>query len=352
MFRIYPYSNCYKKLHLIIAMVIGLFLLISCAGNGAGGKKESRTYTGFPYVEVPGFITDDQESMLYLTKNFWNRYFREAEKDTSLYSMNIELLEEACTNYIALLNIVYETAQESKAVSGNGFADKAFSTIASSQKKLFAKADSLYLSGNKKLLVNLIKLSEQYLYDPNSSYLNEENYIPVLEAILNLKALDSLNKISYKYQLDLALLNRVGTKANDFEYTYIAKNGIRKKGSLYGIEAEYLLIYFNNPDCGSCKEEQGRLMSEPLIAQMCVDGSLVVLAMYIDEQTDLWENNFKNIPDSWVYAKDHKLVLRNNELYGIRAIPSMYLLDRDKKVLLKDAVSEKVIQYILRTNVR
>jgi hypothetical protein len=37
--------------------------------------------------------------------------------------------------------------------------------------------------------------------------------------------------------------------------------------------------------------------------------------------------------------------LRNNELYGIRAIPSMYLLDSNKEVILKDAVAEMVVEY-------
>ena len=35
-----------------------------------------------------------------------------------------------------------------------------------------------------------------------------------------------------------------------------------------------------------------------------------------------------------------------NELYGLRAIPSLYLLDKEKRVILKDAPVEIVIEYL------
>ena len=43
---------------------------------------------------------------------------------------------------------------------------------------------------------------------------------------------------------------------------------------------------------------------------------------------------------------DPDFVLKNNEIYNIRAIPSLYLLDKDKTVILKDAVQDKLFNLI------
>ena len=207
-------------------------------------------------------------------------------------------------------------------------------------------ADSIYMAGHPSLLMGLIGLSEKYLYDPNSPYLNEETYIPALEAILELKGIDSLKKISYEWQLDLARLNRIGETANNFDFVYKKGNSI-KRNTLHSINAQYLLLYFNNPDCSSCKGQRELLLSSPKVAEMIKNGQMKVLSMYIDEQVELWEKHYADVSETpnWIYARDEKLILRDNELYGIRAIPSMYLLDKDKKVILKDATAEMVLSY-------
>ena len=52
-------------------------------------------------------------------------------------------------------------------------------------------------------------------------------------------------------------------------------------------------------------------------------------------------------PDEWIYAHDPYLILRDNGIYGLRAIPSLYLLDQDKRVLFKDAPVGKIVSYLI-----
>ncbi len=350
------------KKRVVILGVLAMLSICSCSsttgnssGKSAGDGEAVENEKKFPFVTMPKHIADRSEALKYMVMNFWKAYFMAAERDTSYYSIDSAQFERAYANYAALLNMVGGMRGES---NNNPGIDINCQLIAKSQKQLFSTADSLYLKGFKLPLMRLIEYSEKYLYDPNSPYLNENTYIPVLEAILDLKGVDDVGKLSYRYQLKLALLNRTGTKANDFEYAYAVKRGGGKmadsgrkalslrRNTLYKIHSEYLLIYFNNPDCNSCKEQQKILMSDPKIEQMCKDGTLTVLAMYIDEQTDLWEKNYYNTPDSWIYARDPHLILRDNGLYGIRAIPSMYLLDREKRVLLKDASAQQIMEYM------
>ena len=358
-------------------LAIIAFLAASCAGgsgsgSGSGSSSSSGSGSGnatnnkslkhlkgkvleFPYVELPPYITEQGEAARFIVRNFWKPYFKSLEKDTSILCLDSSKFEGAFANYANAL-IALEKSRRGKE---KGAGDKMYATLSGSQKMVFAKADSLYQAGHKRLLMRLIELSEKYFYNPNSPYLNEEVYIPALEAILGLESLDQTAKLTYKWQLDIASLNRIGTKANDFEFTSLnagnngnnANNGNnggqQRKGSLYKIKADFLLLYFNNPDCNSCRGQMEILLSSPQIVQMIESGQMKVLSMYVDEDVELWKKHRVDAPQNpnWIYARDHKLILRDNELYGIRAIPSMYLLNGNKEVILKDAVAEMIVQH-------
>ena len=67
---------------------------------------------------------------------------------------------------------------------------------------------------------------------------------------------------------------------------------------------------------------------------------------FIDNELDVWQNRRDTYPKEWIYAHDPNHILNENELYGLRAIPSLYLLDKEKRVILKDAPVEIVIKYL------
>ena len=324
---------------------IAVILVLACCTNNNSVKEKSGIQNiDFPYITVPSYIRDNGEALRYIVRNFWKPYFKAAAENNSLYKLDSIKFEDAYANYAStLLNM-----EGSRKFLDKDESEKYYGYIDASQKMLFAKADSLYIAGEKTLLTRLIALSEMYFYNPNSPYLIEEVYIPALEAIINLQSLDDAKKMAYQWQLDLARLNRIGTKASDFEFVYKNGNSLQR-GKMHSVKADYLLLYFNNPDCSACKGQRELLMSDQIFAQMFGEGKIKVLSMYIDEQTDLWEKHRNEVPKSqnWIYARDPHLVLRNNELYGIRAIPSMYLLDKDKNVILKDATAEMVLQWLL-----
>ena len=81
------------------------------------------------------------------------------------------------------------------------------------------------------------------LHGPNSPLRNDEFYIPVLQSILASPYYDEYERIAPAYDLELASQNRLGRPANDFRYTLAS--GVT--GSLYGLKAEYVLLFINNP---------------------------------------------------------------------------------------------------------
>ena len=328
-----------------VAFALSLFLL----GCTNGGKDKSATNgTGavaakgeFPYVEVPLYITNRAEALCYSIDKFWNPYLFKASRDTSLYSIDTKTFEKAYAQYIELLQVL-----ENNYGSFEGDdARRAANVVANSHKKIFEAADSLYLAGHKKLLMRLIEMSERYLYNPNSPFLNEELYIPVVDAVLELRSIDSLHKMQHVYQKNMVMLNRKGTVASNFDYEYLLPDRRPAYSSLHKTDAEYLLIYFNNPGCASCKEIEAILSNNQTVAYMLEEGRLKVISMYIDKDIKSWEERFAMAPRNWIYARDYMNQFEANELYGIRAIPSMYLLGKGKEVILKDAPAERIVEY-------
>ncbi len=51
---------------------------------------------------------------------------------------------------------------------------------------------------------------------------------------------------------------------------------------------------------------------------------------------------------SWINSYDSTVSLKNDEIYDLKAMPALYLLDKDKKVILKDVTFNQVENYLKR----
>lgn len=256
-------------------------------------------------VSVPSMITDPAERAAYAVAHYWDRFdFR----DTA-YLHAPEVTEQALSDYIDLLNYVSpETAAASLS---------AMLTKAETEKKMFTYWGELY---------------EKYLYDPNSPLRNEELFIPVLQTLLGSSRLDETEKIRPAYLLEQTLKNRVGEKAADFSYTLA--DG--RKQTLYGTKADWLLLYFYNPDCHSCQETTGQLVSGLAVDRWAAEKGLKILAVYPDVDLAAWKAHLPAMPASWINGYNEGATVKEQEIYDLKAIPTLYLLNKEKKVVLKD----------------
>ena len=53
------------------------------------------------------------------------------------------------------------------------------------------------------------------------------------------------------------------------------------------------------------------------------------------------------MPAKWINAYDDGMVIASESLYNLNAIPSLYLLDTQKRVLVKDGVSVPQIEDVI-----
>ena len=253
-----------------------------------------------------------------MAQHYWDKF---DFKDTvSMWGEKIPA-EQIFSNYLAIIWQV-DPADAAKSI-----------------KKMLASAES----AENVTFTRFVDFCEKYLYDPNSPMRNEELYIPVLEYVTSSSAIPEPEKIRPKHLLEMALKNRVGTQAADFSYTLSSG----ATGNLYNIKAEYTIIFFNNPECPTCKKMREEMTSSPLLTEMIKLDKLKILAVYPDEDIETWQNYRNNIPATWINAYDKSQTLRKENIYDLKAIPTLYLLSRDKSVLIKDAFStQQIEQYI------
>ena len=200
-------------------------------------------------------------------------------------------------------------------------------------------------SANKKTFEWFVMAAREVLADPNSQWRDDELYMPVLRLRIASPFTDEATRERLRYRLEILSQNRIGHKANNIRYTLF--DGF--EGTLYGIKAEYTIIFINNPGCEMCRTVREEICASALLSRYIASGRLKVLAIYPDQDLDEWLRYRSEMPASWINGYDRECVMRTEGTYNLAAIPSLYLLDKDKTVLVKDGTDVDAIALMLTT---
>ena len=267
--------------------------------------------------EIPAEITEPEKRAEYLTLHFWDKF---DFQDTTFF-MKDNLLERCFVDFTDLLSLTSGDTME-KAVN-----------------ILMKKSE-----GKKTLFLFVLKLSEQYLSEPESPVYDEAKFIPFLQFALQSALLSDLEKIRPDFLLENILKNRQGSIANDFVYTQ--RNG--DIGNLHSVNAEYTLLYFNDPECEDCMMLIKQLIASSVVNNLITQDKLKILMAYVNDDIIAWEKHSPDVPDLWIYSRDAEQKINAENIYNIKHFPTIYLLDKEKKVILKDTTFEKLEDYFKR----
>ncbi|RZK69513.1 MAG: hypothetical protein EOO85_22350 [Pedobacter sp.] len=168
----------------------------------------------------------------------------------------------------------------------------------------------------------------------------------VIASILMLNPLPAISQVKFKVQTKIILSrqNNPGHPANNF--SYILADG--RKGQLYTLDAKYTLLYFYNPECDACNQYRDLLGKSKAMNDCLKKDILKVLSIYIDKDTRVWKKHLPEMPGRWIQGRDDNEYLYKNNVYDLHAIPTIYLLDRNKKVILKDVLDLRLIEKALK----
>ena len=291
-----------------IIFILTILAMLGCSG---GGKKSQ---TAEPQESITTEITPE-ERLQYRVDHFWDDFNFEDDKQLTMLSR--EQMIYALSEYVTII-------PEERADS--------------LMRALIRRA-----STSHDMLDYFATLCEIVLHNPNSALRNDEYYIPVLEELVSSPLLDEYERIAPAYDLEVARKNRIGMQATDFVYTLEDDT----QGNLHDIKANYTILMFSNPECPLCGEIMRQIASSPLLSALMQNGVLKVLTLYPDEDVARWRKYIGNIPSEWIRAYDKGGILTKERLYNLSAIPALYLLDRDKRVLIKDGTSVADIESLL-----
>ena len=305
-----------------ITFILAVLLL---AAGCREKKAEQFTALPFPDVQLPSMISGQQEALEYMAVNYWNGLSdpsRTYPSDSVLVSgVRKDDMEQKFADWTSVMEY-----------AGYGVWSKAVGNLYERALACEKKDTS------SQVFETFVELFQKYYYDPNSPLRNEDVYYHFVSRYASYEVLSDVERGKYEREARLCALNMIGTKAADFRFA--DRRG--KVINLYDIKAEMTLLFFSNPGCEACMQIINVLREEPVIASQIASGRLAVVNVYIDEDIQAWREYMPIYPEEWYNGFDPDYVLRSNEIYAVRAIPSLYLLDAEKKVILKDAPENKV----------
>ncbi len=305
-------------------MLLAALLLCGCAG---GGKKtaEQAPARSFPKVSVPDAYVDEADRVAYAAEHFWDAYLAGTGATDSARVLGVPRgeVEQHLSNYIALLGT--ESLPEAQKNVG-----RLFDGVSAVQKR---DSTSHFFDAFSELVGS-------YLFDPNSPMRDEDLYLPYVQRLAESPYTPDNMRAVYRYHALTCSLNPRGSVAADIT----ARTPTGTQFTLHGIRAPYTLLFFSNPGCSACRETMETIQNE--IMPLFPRGTLAVANIYIDDDIDAWLKYVEVYPEEWYTGYDSAHEVRDDQTYSVRAIPSLYLLDSEKRVIFKDAPVEKILLYL------
>jgi|GEM_PF-312073 len=200
--------------------------------------------------------------------------------------------------------------------------------------------------------------------DQNTSYINNINTIEkaignnpkvkkiLLEILWNQFAVEEIepvaNHIANTYLLDIAketndkMLENdltyfknasIGNIGQDFEIIVYDEEGHAEVKKMHGLdEANHYLVVFWSTTCSHCLEEIPELYK---LVETLDKGELKVIAIALDEDRYRWKDMTYKFPEFYHVFGEGKWDNPIGDNYNVKATPSYFVLDKNKKIIKK-----------------
>lgn len=299
-----------------------LFVLWACT------LVQAQAQQSFPYPAIPDTLRSVEQRAGYLSEHYWDNY---NFADTLLLKSK-EVTEQGFVNFIDILNR-FNLDNASKGVAHKDIAQKDIAQkdivrkdiaqkdiarkditqkdivrkditqkgIACFTRKAFSNAAA------KERFENLI---EHYFEDQLSPVRNDRVYLIFLEEMKNSPCFDETEKERIAFKIRTTNKNLPGDIAINFKFK--DENG--KEHQLSDYKDQKVILYFYDPDCENCHEVSAWLK------QQTIPADIKVLKMIADNHISY--------------------------IYSLKNMPTIFLLDKENKVILKDCTAQELIENI------
>lgn len=268
----------------------------------------------FPFPAIPAMITAPEERAAYLLTHYWEK----VDFGKHVLGNQDSLMEQGFVDFLSV------------------FPHAIPSVLHESANNMIQHA--LVDSSRVRPLVDLV---EDYLYHPNSPMLNEDYFRVFLEEFLKVDKLSFSVKEELKFHLATVNKNKVGDKVANFTFLTNQNRSVELYQSLTSVT----LLFFYDADCNECKHVLSQMKENKDLGYLTQTKQLKIITICVEGSREQWRAISNQFPRDWVKGKvdDTSSILED---FVFRAMPTIYLLDQDKKVLLKDVLWGKLLAYI------
>lgn len=284
-----------------------MFTLLSVsAAIPAHGQKVTAGEDGMLYVEplfeyavAPEYLQDITAKSDYLMDNFWN------DMNFKAKTVNQSALVHAFQVYTSPMRWA------SKA--------KVYNSVAALIKKL---------QKNPSLLLQFTKAAEETIYGPRAEYYIDDVYEMFLESVNNHKKIKPNRKERYQRQLKAIRTTQLGEIAPQLELTGTDGSPIDLKPGKH-----YTLYLFGNGRQSDLRQWLLKLENNVAVERLSEKGDLGIVYCSLGEKNEEEDAQISSVeaPMQAGYVKDR------GEAFDIRFTPSVYLLDSDGKIVIKNS---------------
>ena len=294
-----------------------LFVLWACT------LVQAQAQQSFPYPAIPDTLRSVEQRAGYLSEHYWDNY---NFADTLLLKSK-EVTEQGFVNFIDILNR-FNLDNASKGVAHKDIAQKDIARKDITQKDIAQKditqkdiaqkditqqgiacftRKAFSNAAAKERFENLI---EHYFEDQLSPVRNDRVYLIFLEEMKNSPCFDETEKERIAFKIKTTNKNLPGDIAINFKFK--DENG--KEHQLSDYKDQKVILYFYDPDCENCHEVSAWLK------QQTIPADIKVLKMVADNHISY--------------------------IYSLKNMPTIFLLDKENKVILKDCTAQELIENI------
>ena len=289
-----------------------LFVLWACT------LVQAQAQQSFPYPAIPDTLRSVEQRAGYLSEHYWDNY---NFADTLLLKSK-EVTEQGFVNFIDILNR-FNLDNASKGVAHKDIAQKGITRKDITRKDItqqgIAQKDitqkgivcftrkAFSNTAAKERFENLI---EHYFEDQLSPVRNDRVYLIFLEEMKNSPCFDETEKERIAFKIKTTNKNLPGDIAINFKF----KDESGKEHQLSDYKDQKVILYFYDPDCENCHEVSAWLK------QQTIPADIKVLKMIADNHISY--------------------------MYSLKNMPTIFLLDKENKVILKDCTAQELIENI------
>jgi hypothetical protein len=300
-----------RKYFISTAWFLCLTMLPGCAN-----KPQAPAGRTFPMVTVPTVYTDPAARAEYLALHYWDLFHFE---DTAYVGSAAGVTEQALADYLSILPYT------------------SYPVICRGLTHVMEEAE-----GHEAMYAFLSTYLERFLFDLQSPLRNEEFFIPVLEQMVASKRLNEPRKERPRQLLSQLRKNRPSEPAANIRYALASG----AQASLRDLKTEFTLMLFHNLDCGNCRELAKQIKNSQPVTEMLKRRRLTVLAIYPGQDVEAWKKYLPEMPSSWINGYDFEGEIYGQESYVLRTLPTLYLIDGDHRVVMKDVPFNYVEYYL------